>query len=62
MAVLKPFIEPELLKITTDQQSYNEARRILTILDFMRPIDASLVPPNSLLREFIGGSAFAGQI
>ena len=62
MAVLKPFIEPELEKITTDQPAYNEARRLLTILDFMRPIDASLVPPNSLLREFIGGSAFADKI
>lgn len=62
MAVLKPFIEPELLKIATDQKAYNEARRLLTILDFMRPIDASLVPPNSLLREFIGGSAFAEKI
>ncbi len=59
MAVLKPFIEPELRKITTDQKAYNEAKRILSILDFMLPIDAALVPPNSLLREFIGGSAFA---
>lgn len=59
MAVLKPFIEPELRRITTDQKAYNEAKRILSILDFMLPIDATLVPPNSLLREFIGGSAFA---
>jgi len=59
MAVLKPFIEPELRKITTDQKAYNEAKRLLSILDFMLPIDASFVPPNSLLREFIGGSAFA---
>ncbi|MBQ4092744.1 MAG: hypothetical protein IJC82_05480 [Firmicutes bacterium] len=62
MAVLKPFIEPELQKITSDQKSYNEAKRLLSILDFMRPIDAALVPPNSLLREFIGGSAFADKI
>lgn len=59
MAVLKPFIEPELRKITTDQKAYNEAKRLLSILDFMLPIDASLVPPGSLLREFIGGSTFA---
>lgn len=61
MAVLKPFIVPELQKITSDQKSYNEAKRLLSILDFMRPIDAALVPPNSLLREFIGGSAFADK-
>lgn len=59
MAVLKPFIVPELLKITPDLPSYNVAQRLLGTLDAMRPIDASLVPPNSLLREFIGGSAFA---
>jgi uridine kinase len=59
MAVLKPYIEPELKKITTDQKAYNEAKRLLSILDFILPIDAALVPPSSLLREFIGGSAFA---
>ena len=62
MAVLKPFIEPELLKITSDQNSYNEAKRLLSILDFMRPVDAAMVPPNSLLREFIGGSAYADKL
>ena len=58
LAVLKPYIEPELRKITTDQKAYNEGKRLLSILDFMLPIDAALVPPSSLLREFIGGSTF----
>ena len=62
MAVLKPFIEPALAGITTDQKAYNEAKRLLGILDLMRPIDAAQVPPNSLLREFIGGSAFSDKI
>ncbi len=62
MAVLKPFIEPALMAITPDQQAYNEAKRLLAILDLMLPIDAAQVPPNSLLREFIGGSAFSDQI
>lgn len=61
MAVLKPFIEPALMEIGSDHRTFNEAKRLLNILDFMRPIDASHVPPNSLLREFIGGSAFSAD-
>lgn len=59
LAVLKPLIEPELKKITTSNRSYNEARRILSILEYFKPIDASMVAPGSLLKEFIGGSPFA---
>lgn len=58
LAVLKPFISPKLREVDTTDIYYHEARRLLGILDFIRPIDASLVPPSSLLREFIGGSAF----
>lgn len=59
LAVLKPFIEPELQKIPTNNRSYNEAQRILSILAYFKPIDASMVAPGSLLKEFIGGSPFA---
>ena len=34
-----------------------EAGRLLSFLRWFRPCDASLVPHNSLLREFIGGSS-----
>ena len=59
MAVLKPFIEPTLKQISAEDHSYNEAKRLLSILDMMLPIDSVHVPPNSLLREFIGDSAFS---
>ncbi|MEE0776945.1 MAG: nucleoside kinase, partial [Bacillota bacterium] len=59
LAVLKPLIEPELKKITTASRSYNEAQHILSILEYFKPIDASMVAPGSLLKEFIGGSSFA---
>lgn len=58
-AVLKPYIVPALQEISSEHPVYNAATRFLELLDMMRPIDASLVPPNSLLREFIGGSAYS---
>ncbi|MEG1496441.1 MAG: nucleoside kinase [Clostridiales bacterium] len=59
LAVLKPFIAPKLGQITTKNKYYHEAKRLLGILDFIKPVDATVVPPGSLLREFIGGSPFS---
>ena len=38
---------------------YADARRLLGFLEFVNSASAEDVPPTSLLREFIGGSAFA---
>ena len=35
---------------------FAEARRLLRLLDALVAMPATLVPPQSLLREFIGGS------
>ena len=56
LAVLRPMAEPLLLQIEPRQAHYIEARRLLSILGWLQPMDAKLVPDNSLLREFIGGS------
>ncbi len=56
LAVLRPLAEPLLLQIEPRQPHYIEARRLLSILAWLTPMEASLVPDNSLLREFIGGS------
>ncbi len=56
LAVLKPFVEPLLLQIEPNGLAYVEARRLLAFLQWVLPFDADLVPDNSLLREFIGGS------
>ncbi|MEG2282086.1 MAG: hypothetical protein RSB93_02550 [Rikenellaceae bacterium] len=37
---------------------YAEASRLLNMLSFISPIDINLVPPSSLLREFVGGSNY----
>ena len=57
LAVLKPFVEPLLLQIETNGLEYVEARRLLAFLQWFEPCPLDLVPDNSLLREFIGGSS-----
>ena len=60
MAALKPFVEPLLRQIEpADSMEYIEANRVLAFLSWFLPCDAELVPDNSLLREFIGGSSLA---
>ncbi len=56
LAVLKLFAEPLLLGVSRGGIEFVEAQRLLAFLRWVRPCDADLVPDNSLLREFIGGS------
>ncbi|MBN2305719.1 MAG: nucleoside kinase [Anaerolineae bacterium] len=57
LAVLRPLAEPLLLQIEPRANHYYiEARRLLSILGWLNAMDTELVPDNSLLREFIGGS------
>ena len=35
---------------------YIEAKRLLSFLEWVKPLDRNLVPANSILSEFIGGS------
>ena len=54
MAVLRPYAEPPLARIRPDQPEYLEARRLIGFLRHFRPAPESLVPLNSILREFVG--------
>jgi uridine kinase len=56
LAVLKPLVEPLLRQIEPSAREYVEARRLLMLLEWFYPCDEELVPENSILREFIGGS------
>lgn len=58
LAVLKPFAEPLLRSIKPWHSSYADARRLLAFLDIFLTQSPSMVPPNSILREFIGRSSF----
>lgn len=56
LAVLKPLAEPLLRQVEPGTPEYVEARRLLTFLEWFHPASALLVPEDSILREFIGGS------
>lgn len=59
LAVLKPFVEPLLRQVEPRTGEYVEAKRLLAFLQWFLPCDSQLVPDNSILREFIGGSILA---
>ena len=58
LGVLKQFAEPLLFNVPIDSPQYHEAKRLLKFLDYFLTIDSELIPANSLIREFIGGSVF----
>ncbi len=58
LCVLKKYAIPQLEKIDNSNPEYSEAKRLYTFLKYFEDIEDDLVPKNSLLREFIGGSIF----
>lgn len=58
LSVLKQYAEPLLFGIRQGEPEYLEAKRLLKFLNYFQGIDSNLVPNNSILREFIGGSYF----
>ena len=58
LGVLRMSARPLLEKIKPTSSVYSEARRLLRILDMIDGINLDMVPGNSIIREFIGGSAF----
>lgn len=59
LAVLKKYVQPLLEAVTrADGLAYMQARRLLGLLAHVREVDDSVIPNNSILKEFIGGSVF----
>ncbi|ADY14596.1 nucleoside kinase [Sphaerochaeta globosa] len=59
LGVLTTYAQPLLKMVKPSAGSaYETARRLLRFLEHVNPIPDTLVPPDSLLREFIGGSEF----
>jgi uridine kinase len=56
LAVLKPYVEPLLRYVEPGTLPYVESKRLLAFLQWISPCAPDLVPDNSILREFIGGS------
>ncbi len=60
LAVLKKYARPMLEVIPEDNECFTEAQRLLNLLSYVRELDDdSVIPNNSILREFIGGSVLA---
>ncbi|MBK8237032.1 MAG: nucleoside kinase [Deltaproteobacteria bacterium] len=57
-AVLRVYAERYLLEVPPAHASYATAFRLLELLDQFVTIYPDHVPPNSILREFIGGGGF----
>ena len=59
LAVLKDFVVPLLQEINNSHPEYAEAKRLIEMLQYFESVkEIDLIPNNSLLREFIGGSIY----
>ncbi len=58
LAVLKVYADPLLSTVKPDVPEYQEARMLLSFLSNFAPLHPRWVPATSILREFIGESAF----
>jgi uridine kinase len=53
---LKLLVEPLLRQVPYGTPEHIEAKRLLAFLEWFLPLDPDLIPDNSILREFTGGS------
>ncbi|MBQ9077195.1 MAG: nucleoside kinase [Muribaculaceae bacterium] len=58
LGVMKEYAEDVLKSVPRDIPEYGEAYRLRRFLSYFSPIGDQLIPPTSLLREFLGGSSF----
>ena len=58
IGILKTYVEPLLFSVSSDDSTYPEALRLINFLRNFLPIPSDMVPKDSILREFIGGSSF----
>lgn len=58
LGVMKEYAEEVLKSVPRDIPEYGEAYRLRRFLSYFTPIGDQLIPPTSLLREFLGGSSF----
>ena len=58
LGVMKDYGDELLRRVPNDVPEYAEAYRLRKFMSYFLPIGANLIPPTSLLREFLGGSSF----
>lgn len=58
LGVMKEYAQEILRNVPHDLPEYGEAYRLLSFLSYFSAIGDRMIPPTSLLREFLGGSSF----
>ena len=56
VSALKELADLALRMVPFGVPEYMEAKRLLSFLEWVKPLDRNLVPANSIITEFIGGS------
>jgi uridine kinase len=56
LSALRKDVEPLLRQVPYGTNEYVEAKRLLAFLEWFLPIETNLIPDNSILLEFLGGS------
>lgn len=58
LGVIRDEAERVLRSVPRDRVEYATAYRLRRFLNYFAPVSSRLIPPTSLLREFLGGSSF----
>ncbi|MDE7475101.1 MAG: nucleoside kinase, partial [Duncaniella sp.] len=58
LGVMRDEADMVLRSVPRDLPEYAEAHRLRKFLSYFSSIPSTLIPPNSLIREFLGGSSF----
>ena len=51
-----PFAEPILRQVPQSAPEYVEVKRLLSMLEWFEAVEHPMIPSNSLILEFVGGS------
>lgn len=58
LGVMRDYADKVLRDVHSDEPEYAAAYRLRKFMSYFRPIPMEVIPPTSLLREFLGGSSF----
>ena len=57
LAVLKSYADEMLKEVDNSNPEYSEARRLRSFLSYIYPAKSKMIPSDSIIKEFIGGSS-----
>jgi uridine kinase len=56
LSAIRLMVEPLLRQVPYGTKEYVEAKRLLAFLEWFLPVETNIIPDNSIMREFLGGS------